>query len=130
MALLYTDPVFLQHETGSHPESADRLRAVTAYLEAVKLPARFESGKIVPASVEQLARVHSPSHVERVRQFAQQGGGRIEADTVVSPKSFDVALRAAGTACDAVDRVLKGNYTRACCLTRPPGHHALADDPM
>ena len=78
MALLYTDPVFLQHETGSHPESADRLRAVTAYLEAVKLPARFESGKIVPASVEQLARVHSPSHVERVRQFAQQGAAELK----------------------------------------------------
>jgi acetoin utilization deacetylase AcuC-like enzyme len=130
MALLYTDPIFLQHETGKHPESADRLRSVTAHLEAAKLPARFERGKIVPASVEQLARVHSPSHVERVREFAAHGGGRIEADTVVSRKSFDVALRAAGTACDAVDRILKGDHTRACCLTRPPGHHALADDPM
>ncbi|MFT5095533.1 MAG: acetoin utilization deacetylase AcuC-like enzyme [Porticoccaceae bacterium] len=130
MALLYTDPIFLQHETGKHPESADRLRSVTAHLEAAKLPARFESGKIVPATIEQLARVHSPSHVERVREFAEQGGGRIEADTVVSRKSFDVALRAAGTACDAVNRVLKEEHTRACCLTRPPGHHALADDPM
>jgi len=130
MALLYTDPVFLQHETGKHPESADRLRTVTSHLEAAKLPARFERGKIVPASVEQLARVHSPSHVERIREFAENGGGRIEADTVVSRKSFDVALRAAGTACDAVDRVLKGDHTLACCLTRPPGHHALADDPM
>ena len=130
MALLYTDPIFLQHETGTHPESADRLRTVTAHLEAAKLPARFESGRIVPASIDQLARVHSPGHVERVQEFAENGGGRIEADTVVSRKSFDVALRAAGTACDAVDRVLKGDHTRACCLTRPPGHHALADDPM
>ena len=130
MAILYTDPVFLQHETGKHPESADRLRTVTAHLEAAKLPARFERGNIVPAIIEQLARVHSPSHVERVREFAKQGGGRIEADTVVSRQSFDVALRAAGTACDAVDRVLKGEHSRACCLTRPPGHHALADDPM
>lgn len=130
MALLYTDPIFLQHETGKHPESADRLRTVTAHLEAAKLLARFESGRIVPASVEQLARVHSPGHVERVREFAENGGGRVEADTVVSRKSFDVALRAAGTACDAVDRVLKEEHNRACCLTRPPGHHALADDPM
>jgi acetoin utilization deacetylase AcuC-like enzyme len=130
MALLYTDPVFLQHETGRHPESADRLRTVTTHLEAAKLPARFERGKIVPASIEQLARVHSVGHIERVREFAENGGGRIEADTVVSRKSFDVALRAAGTACDAVDRVLKGDHARACCLTRPPGHHALADDPM
>jgi acetoin utilization deacetylase AcuC-like enzyme len=130
MALLYTDPIFLQHETGKHPESADRLRAVTAHLDAANLPARFEAGKIVSATIEQLARVHSAGHIERVREFAEQGGGRIEADTVVSRKSFDVALRAAGTACDAVDRVLKEEHTRACCLTRPPGHHALADDPM
>lgn len=130
MALLYTDPIFLQHETAKHPESADRLRSVTAHLDAAKLPARFETGKIVPATIGQLARVHSAGHIERVRDFAEQGGGRIEADTVVSLKSFDVALRAAGTACDAVDRVLKEEHTRACCLTRPPGHHALADDPM
>jgi acetoin utilization deacetylase AcuC-like enzyme len=130
MALLYTDPVFLQHETGQHPESPERLRSVTAHLNSTRLPARFEPGKIVLATVEQLARVHSPSHVERVREFAQDGGGRIEADTVVSRQSFDVALRAAGTACDAVDRVLKDDHSRACCLTRPPGHHALADDPM
>jgi acetoin utilization deacetylase AcuC-like enzyme len=130
MALLYTDPIFLQHETGKHPESAERLREVTAHLNASKLPARFETGKIVPATIEQLARVHSAGHIERVREFAQDGGGRIEADTVVSRKSFDVALRAAGSACDAVDRVLKEEHGRACCLTRPPGHHALADDPM
>lgn len=130
MALLYTDPIFLQHETGRHPESAERLRSVTAHLDAVKLPARFEAGKIVPATIEQLARVHSAGHIERVREFAEQGGGRIEADTVVSRKSFDVALRTAGTACAAVDRVLKEDHTRACCLARPPGHHALADDPM
>ncbi len=130
MALLYTDPIFLQHETGKHPESAERLRSVAAHLDAAKLPGRFEAGKIVPATIEQLARVHSAGHIERVREFAEQGGGRIEADTVVSRKSYDVAMRAAGTACDAVDRVLKEEHTRACCLTRPPGHHALADDPM
>ncbi|MDA0281752.1 MAG: histone deacetylase [Planctomycetota bacterium] len=130
MALLYTDPVFLDHETGQHPESPARLRTVTAHLESLQLLDRFERGRIVTASVEQLVRAHSASHVERVRQFARNGGGRIEADTAVSPQSFDVALRAAGTACDAVDRVLKSDQTRACCLVRPPGHHALADDPM
>lgn len=130
MALLYTDPVFLQHETGRHPESPERLQSVTAHLNAVKLPTRFETGKIVPATIEQLSRVHSVGNIERVREFAEQGGGRIETDTVVSRKSFDVALRASGTACDAVDRVLQEEHTRACCLTRPPGHHALADDPM
>lgn len=130
MALLYTDPVFLQHETGQHPESPERLRSITSHLENGSLIARFQRGEIVTATDEQLSRVHSMGHIGRVQSFAKGGGGRIEADTVVSPKSFDVALRAAGTACDAVDRILKGDHARACCLTRPPGHHALADDPM
>ncbi|RMG37404.1 MAG: histone deacetylase, partial [Planctomycetota bacterium] len=58
------------------------------------------------------------------------GGGRIEADTVVSRESFDVAVRAAGTVCAAVDLVLQADVPsesrprQALCLVRPPGHHA------
>ncbi len=55
--------------------------------------------------------------------------GRIEADTVVSNGSWDAATRAAGAAIDAVNRVVKGEDTRAFCAIRPPGHHALADGP-
>ncbi|SVE35016.1 uncharacterized protein METZ01_LOCUS487870, partial [marine metagenome] len=25
----YTNPIFLEHDTGSHPENANRLRAIT-----------------------------------------------------------------------------------------------------
>ena len=38
---------------------------------------------------------------------------------------FDVARLAAGAACDAVERVLRGEDSTALCLVRPPGHHAL-----
>lgn len=130
MPLLYTDPVFLNHDTGQHPESPQRLRTVAEQLKSGEVLERFKQQNVVSATVEQLVRVHSAGHVERVKDFAEAGGGRIEADTVVSPESFDVAVKAAGTACDAVDRVLNKEHTRACCLIRPPGHHALADDPM
>ena len=33
MTLLYTDPLFLKHDTGQHPENAGRLRSITARLE-------------------------------------------------------------------------------------------------
>src|SRR5690606_40409018 len=37
---------------------------------------------------------------------------------------------AAGTICDAVERVLRGEDRTALCLVRPPGHHALPAAPM
>lgn len=130
MALLYSDPLFLEHQTGLHPESPERLRTVSRYLAGRPVLARWEQGKIREASFAELKRVHDGAHVERVARFAVDGGGRIEADTVVSPRSFDVARAAAGTACDAVDQVLSGRHRAACCLIRPPGHHALVSDPM
>src|SRR5262249_52846310 len=56
--------------------------------------------------------------------------GRIEADTAVSRRSYDVALLAAGTALAAVDAVMQGLDQTALCLVRPPGHHALPASAM
>src|SRR5262249_48374145 len=67
---------------------------------------------------------HASFVVATARDAAASGGGRIEADTVVSPRSFDVALAAAGACCSAVDAVLDGADRNALCLVRPPGHHA------
>jgi acetoin utilization deacetylase AcuC-like enzyme len=124
MALLYTDPLFLQHETGRHPETADRLRAITGRLEKAGLPAMCTPGSFTPLSEDEVRAVHAPEVVELVKQAAEQGGGYIEADTVVSPASFRVGLAAAGAACAAVDAVFAGPERVALCLVRPPGHHA------
>lgn len=130
MTLLYQNPLFQRHKTGAHPESPARLAAITRRLEELKLVERCQPGALRAASVEELARVHTVEHVTRVAEFAEAGGGRIEADTVVSADSYQVALQAAGTACDAVDAVLTGRERTALCLVRPPGHHAVADGPM
>jgi acetoin utilization deacetylase AcuC-like enzyme len=124
MTLLYTDPLFLRHETGRHPETADRLRAVTARLESAGLPARCRRGTYQPLAEETVAQLHSPRVVQRVREVAEQGGGRLDPDTVVSAESFTVGLAAAGACASAVDAVLRGDDTSALCLVRPPGHHA------
>jgi acetoin utilization deacetylase AcuC-like enzyme len=128
--LVYTDPVFLDHDTGQHPESAERLRSIAKQIGESGLLKKVTAGKVRAATVEELTRVHSAAHVQRVKQFAEAGGGRIEADTVVSRRSYDVATKAAGSACDAVDQVIAEKHKLASCLIRPPGHHALASDPM
>jgi acetoin utilization deacetylase AcuC-like enzyme len=124
MTLLYTDPLFLQHDTGPHPETADRLRAVTARLARTDLPARCRPGFSRPMSAEVVAQLHAPRMVRRAEEVATHGGGRLDPDTVVSPASFRVALAAAGTCASAVDAVLGGEDVNALCLVRPPGHHA------
>ena len=134
MTLLFADSCFIRHDTGQHPESTERLRTVYRHLDDVGLPGRCLEQTVAPADLMQLLRVHSAEHVEHIRRFAEQGGGRIETDTVMCPESYDVALCAAGTAIRAVDCVLGDSNVddsdaegqrQAVCLIRPPGHHAL-----
>ena len=130
MTILYTDERFLDHETGTHRERPERLKAISAELARTGLAARCKVGTTRVASVEELTRLHDGKYRERLEKFAAMGGGWIEADTFVSPKSYDVACRAVGTCQAAVDAVMQGPEKTALCLVRPPGHHALAHDAM
>ncbi|MCI0357696.1 MAG: histone deacetylase [Planctomycetaceae bacterium] len=130
MTLLYTSPVFQQHETGAHPERPLRLAAIVERLAQSGLAARCRRVEWSPAASAEIHRVHSPEYVSLLQKYAAAGGGRIEADTVVSEKSFDAAALAAGAVCDAVRRVTAGEDGSALCLVRPPGHHALPAGPM
>ena len=130
MTLLYSDPVFLKHDTKKHPERAQRLEQVVAHLARVGLDKQCQRPHWEPASRERLVRLHDAHYIDEVRDFAAHGGGRIEADTVMLRDSYDVALQAAGAVADAVTCVVKGEDTQALCLVRPPGHHALSDAAM
>jgi acetoin utilization deacetylase AcuC-like enzyme len=124
MTVLITDPLFLQHETGPHPETPQRLVAIMERLERTGLRDRCRAGHYVLLAPAQLERVHNGAVVARARQTAEAGGGLLDADTVVSPESFRVALAAAGACCAGVDSVVAGPDRTAVCLVRPPGHHA------
>jgi acetoin utilization deacetylase AcuC-like enzyme len=124
MTLLFTDPLYLNHDTGRHPETAERLRAVTARLEKAGLTEKCARGASRPLTEADVARVHDAELIRRVKEAAEKGGGHLDADTVVSKDSFAVALAAAGACCAAVDAVVKGDAANALCLVRPPGHHA------
>lgn len=130
MTLLYSNPVFLNHETGAHPERADRIRPIPSRLAATGLWEQCRVPEFKPVSRQWLARVHSPAYIDEVWAYAKSGGGDLEIDTIVSPASYDVALMAAGSVCDAIERVLGGEDTQGLCLVRPPGHHALVNRAM
>ena len=129
MTLLYTDPFFLRHETGPHPERPERLRAVTARLAKSGAAGRCIPGVYQSLTANEVTALHAPAVVELARRAAEQGGD-LDPDTPVSPESFRVALAAAGACASAADAVMQGKDRNALCLVRPPGHHATPTHSM
>ncbi len=121
---LYRSPVFAEHDEPSHVENQRRLLTVDAALERGGLLATHPQPAFEAATVEQLARVHDPNYIEALARAAQQGGGWIDGDTYLGPRSFEVASLASGAAISAVDGALNGNAKQGFVLARPPGHHA------
>ncbi len=129
VGLVY-DPIYLEHDTGSHPENASRLIKTVEHLEQTGTMKQLVPISPRAATVGELSTVHSPGYISNVESFAQGGGGALDPDTVVSPASYNVALYAAGGLIEAVDAVMAGNVKSAFALVRPPGHHAVRWEAM
>lgn len=130
MALLYYDPVFLQHDTGNHPECAERIIPAARRLNLLAMHLGLVKPTWRPLPIGDVHLIHGAGYVESLRLACEGGGEQLDPDTLVSPQSFNVALMAAGAVADAVDQVMLSSERRAFCLVRPPGHHALADRAM
>ncbi len=131
MVTLFTDSRMVDHvPPRTHPEKPERLAAVLRHLARTGIAHSCPTGLVREATDAELLRVHTPSYLARLSRYAASGGGQIEADTWMSNGSLLAARLGAGAAIEAVSSVVKGPARRAACLVRPPGHHALADDPM
>lgn len=136
---LVSHPACALHDTGwSHPEHQGRLPAIVKalYRDTPALQPLVLQEEAAPAAEDDLLRVHTPTHVEAVRNAVRRAAERgqpldLTLDTVVSPASWDAALGAAGAAIGAARLALspEGPAT-AFALTRPPGHHATAGRAM
>lgn len=126
-AIIFT-PKYLEHDTGrDHPDSPARLRVIREELEKSGLleTGRCSIVKPKPARLEDVEFVHEPDYVNLVKRFCKSGGGLLDlGDTVVCPKSFEVALLAVGGGIEAVKLVAAEKFQNAFALVRPPGHHA------
>ena len=129
--LLITHPACLEHLMPlGHPERPDRLRAIERALEAEKFQTLARSQAPL-ASLETIALCHPMDYIVEVREAApREGLIHLDADTAMSPGTFEAALRAAGGAIHAVDEVLTKKAANAFVATRPPGHHAETARPM
>jgi len=129
--LLITHPACLDHITPlGHPERPDRLRVIERALEAEKFQslARVQAPR---AALEIIALCHPMDYITQIRDATpREGMVRLDADTSMSPGSFEAALRAVGGAVHAVDEVLTKKAANAFVAIRPPGHHAETARPM
>jgi acetoin utilization deacetylase AcuC-like enzyme len=119
-------PLEREHTQRGHPENSERLRGTMELLEEQGLLARMTAVEATPVSMEQLQRVHAARYVESVRNMAERGGGHLDADTYVAPRSYEAALLSAGGMVNLVHAVLQGEVTCGFNLMRPPGHHAVS----
>jgi acetoin utilization deacetylase AcuC-like enzyme len=77
-----------------------------------------------------LTAVHPERYVASIERACAAGGGLLDADTVVSERSFEAALRAAGGSVRMVEPLLDGEASAAFSSHRPPGHRALPSQAM
>jgi acetoin utilization deacetylase AcuC-like enzyme len=116
------------HTKLHHPESHQRTAVLMPALENSGVLADLQRIEPVPATVEQLRRVHTVEHIEYVRQVSLKGGGLLDqGDTYVTADTFDLASLASGSCCAAVDQIMTGEVNNGFALIRPPGHHAETD---
>lgn len=131
--ILYDD-AFLSHDTGRlHPENAGRLRAIVSALQAApwadRLCWRSPSPVTDDRALAWVRQLHNLHYINDVAHLAETGGGGLDGDTPVSPRSYDVALLAVSAWLDGVDQVWQHDRS-AFVLARPPGHHATRDRGM
>ncbi|MBI4273278.1 MAG: histone deacetylase family protein [Rhizobiales bacterium] len=129
--LLISHSACLDHLTpAGHPERPDRLRAIERVLEAEQF-APLAREQAPAAELKTVALCHPLDYVEQIRDVTpREGLVRIDADTSMSPGSFEAALRAVGGARHAVDEVIGKKAANAFVAVRPPGHHAETVRPM
>ena len=124
----FYDPIYLEHDTGAHPENAGRLRAVVDAVESAGLLPKLRTRAPRPATGEEVGLVHDSGYVRRVEEAALGGESFVDSpDCAISEASYTVSLHAAGAVVEAVQAVAEGQLDNAFVACRPPGHHAEQD---
>jgi acetoin utilization deacetylase AcuC-like enzyme len=129
LTLVTFHPATRLHQAwAGHPERPQRIEAVLEALRDPALASIVSWIQAAPADRTTLQRVHPARHLDALEAMAAAGGGAIDPDTHLGPRSWDAIVASAGTAVRAVTEVLSGGT--AFAATRPPGHHALAERAM
>jgi acetoin utilization deacetylase AcuC-like enzyme len=116
----------MRHEMGpDHPECPDRVAVIADRLLARGLLDFMDSFEAPQATEAQILRAHEARYFAELKAKAPADGYvQVDPDTAMNPATWTAALHAAGAAVKATELVASGEYQRAFCNVRPPGHHA------
>jgi acetoin utilization deacetylase AcuC-like enzyme len=134
----YLHPASSLHDTGwGHPEHQGRLRALASTVgkDLLTLHGRVEQMEAGEADLEDLLRVHSETHIERVREACRAAATdetivSLDEDTKVSSASWEAAVGSAGAAISGASAIVEGRIANGFVASRPPGHHATPERAM
>ncbi|MBK8069540.1 MAG: histone deacetylase family protein [Rhodanobacteraceae bacterium] len=133
MSLAYiSHPDCLRHEMGQgHPECPARLRAIEDRLTAAGVFDWLRHVEAPEAPTIALQRAHNALYLAELDAASPATGyTHVDPDTYMNPYTLRAARRAAGALLRAVDGVIGGEFARAFCAVRPPGHHATRGEAM
>ena len=120
--IIFHDPQCVEYSSAGHPERPARIARTVPLLQ--DRHGDWEWRKPRSATKEELLRVHSPEHIERIAKVKED----FDLDTRAYPNIDRYARKSAGAAIEAARTALRGE--RAFSLMRPPGHHATRDRAM
>jgi acetoin utilization deacetylase AcuC-like enzyme len=128
--VLYEPPSKYLEEKGSVETPASK-RRVKNLMERSGLLDELTLVKPIPATESQLEYYHTKAHIQRVKEYSEVGGIDCGDSAIVGKGSYEIAALSAGAAIQAVKAVVENpEIKNAYALTRPPGHHATADEGM
>jgi acetoin utilization deacetylase AcuC-like enzyme len=94
------------------------------------LLAKLTQRDAASASLDEIRRIHSEGYLTEFKALSDARGGMLGISAPFGHGSFEIACQSAGLAREALLSVLRGEHDTAYALTRPPGHHCLADNAM
>ncbi len=144
MPILLTLVPSAAHSLEGHPENKGRFSHFQR-LESLPFYPQLQWHEAVPASLDEVARVHSPAMITNLQELSQRGLQAIDASpTYLTTGSWQSAMTAAGGALGITRAILHhsldqnadlprsnphGLAQKGFALVRPPGHHAGISQP-
>ena len=108
---------WVQPPAGSgHAESPETKRRLKSLLDVSGLSRHLQQHSAVPATDEDLRRVHGADYLQRFKALSDAGGGELGPQAPIGPGSYEIARLSAGLAIAAVDAVLSGQVENAYSL--------------